>query len=354
MKIALILPHTQEENGIMTTGEYSKHDGYEHKYAQLIQEFGHEATVYYFSHKKEIKHFKHAYGHDVVRVPITFGFGPGKQISLQLLKVLKDDKPDVVHILSYYALEYDVLAVWSKINGVPLVSQYHAGGRLVNYILRYPFLFFTIHLSKVLYTRPQEKSNLDRLFANSEFLPNWVDETVFKDSKLRRKPASILFIGNVWSGGRKYYKGYDVLQEAFKKAKEKMPDLTLDEYGKGTKGGRISTEKLVRAYNTHELCVIPSRIEPFSLVALEAVSCGCPVLITDAFGVAPLLKNFGYELIVQPGDSSQLSEKIIEVLENKKIQKEQVEAGKKAIREVFNKGKIGKKLIRVYSELAHC
>jgi glycosyltransferase involved in cell wall biosynthesis len=45
--------------------------------------------------------------------------------------------------------------------------------------------------------------------------------------------------------------------------------------------GRVSDEKLVRLYNQAACFVFPSLYEGFGLPPLEAMACGCPVLVSD-------------------------------------------------------------------------
>ena len=45
--------------------------------------------------------------------------------------------------------------------------------------------------------------------------------------------------------------------------------------------GRVSDEELVRLYNQADCFVFPSLYEGFGLPPLEAMACGCPVLVSD-------------------------------------------------------------------------
>ncbi|MEM3399965.1 MAG: glycosyltransferase family 4 protein [Candidatus Micrarchaeia archaeon] len=365
MKVGFILPHTQEEFGITTDEEYAEHDGYEHKYAKLINKMGHEATVYYLSHRGGFSEFTHKYGHRVVRVPVSISFGIGRQVSFPLLERIKRDKQDIYHIFSYYALQYDFFALWCFMNGMPFVAQMHGGGRLPNYLLRYPFLLLTLRLAKnVLYVRPDEEKNLRRLFVKGVFTPNWVDESVYRDMGRERKENSLLFVGNISNEQRRKDKGIDVLIRAFIKAKEKNPKLELSIVGRYEKSwaenlcidgirllGHVTTERLVEEYNTCCACVFPSRFEAFPLVALEALACGAPAIITEAFGYAKLLKNEGYGLVVPIDDCEALTSKILSVVEDARERKKNVKIGRRVIKNHFDEEAVGKKLIEIYKKV---
>jgi len=45
--------------------------------------------------------------------------------------------------------------------------------------------------------------------------------------------------------------------------------------------GRVSDEELVRLYNQAVCFIFPSLYEGFGLPPIEAMSCGCPVLVSD-------------------------------------------------------------------------
>ncbi len=110
----------------------------------------------------------------------------------------------------------------------------------------------------------------------------------------------ILFVGNV-----KPHKNLINLVKAFAKVKEKIPDISLVIVGKkdgfitsesdvlpfinqdqGLTGriiftGFVDDQDLPVIYNLARLFVFPSLYEGFGLPPLEAMACGCPVLVSD-------------------------------------------------------------------------
>lgn len=55
--------------------------------------------------------------------------------------------------------------------------------------------------------------------------------------------------------------------------------------------GRLDQAALVRAYQSSEVFVLPSFFEGLPLVAIEAIACGCKVVMTDLPGVRPWMET---------------------------------------------------------------
>jgi len=70
------------------------------------------------------------------------------------------------------------------------------------------------------------------------------------------------------------------------------------------------------AYHAAKLLVVPSRQEAMSIVALEAMVCGTPVLLTDQCGFAEI-KSISSNLEVAV-DAEKISEKLVELLADEK------------------------------------
>lgn len=73
--------------------------------------------------------------------------------------------------------------------------------------------------------------------------------------------------------------------------------------------GFLQGEELVSALNRHELMVVPSLwCEPFGIVALEGLACGCTVLAADRSGLSDAVGSAG--LLFKRGDQADLTVKL--------------------------------------------
>ncbi len=127
-------------------------------------------------------------------------------------------------------------------------------------------------------------------------------------------------------------KGFDVLLQAMHllRASGASPHLTL--IGDGPERDRLQEQierlqltglvemagaqdrvAVRRAFHASQLVVIPSRQEPFGMVALEAMAEGKPVVATRAGGLPEVLEGAAARL-VEPGDAPALAEAIREML----------------------------------------
>ena len=78
--------------------------------------------------------------------------------------------------------------------------------------------------------------------------------------------------------------------------------------------GNVSMQELRKLYNIADVSVVPSRREPFGLVALEAMACGIPVVASDQGGL-PDFVNKSVGILAKPEDPVDLSDKIEGILD---------------------------------------
>ncbi|HEY0786652.1 MAG TPA: glycosyltransferase family 4 protein [Acidobacteriaceae bacterium] len=137
----------------------------------------------------------------------------------------------------------------------------------------------------------------------------------------------LLFLSNL-----RAKKGIYVLLEAFAEVLSLVGDCTLtiagggDEYDRVaawidaqpwrdrvTMHGRITREQSVAFYRSHHVYTLPSFGEPYATTVIEAMSCGLPVVTTNAGGV-PFLILPGGGLAVPPRDPHALATALAQLL----------------------------------------
>jgi len=116
-------------------------------------------------------------------------------------------------------------------------------------------------------------------------------------------PYRFLYVGRLSDE-----KGLDDLLAAFCLMRSRYPESKLDLVGAGYLKdalmrqaaelgitndvifqGSKSIDELAELYMSSDALVLPSRSEPWGLVANEALSYGCPLIVSDACGCAPAL-----------------------------------------------------------------
>jgi glycosyltransferase involved in cell wall biosynthesis len=72
--------------------------------------------------------------------------------------------------------------------------------------------------------------------------------------------------------------------------------------------GWTQPEELVEHYSKAEVTLVPSRYEPFGIVALEAIACGCPVVASSVHGLPQAVGDCGF--LVEPDNPEALADSV--------------------------------------------
>jgi glycosyltransferase involved in cell wall biosynthesis len=185
-------------------------------------------------------------------------------------------------------------------------------------------------------------------------------------SEARRVSASrtsntILFIGRI-----NQRKGIYDLVRALPEVIRAVPETRLVAAGSGEIGsvrrcareagvddrvllpGSVSGFDKLRLLEEAVLYVLPSYTEGVPLSMLEAMSVGLPVIATPVGGIADVLRDGEDGYLVPPGSLSELSRRIIELLNNRELRERMAENARRRVNSKFSRDVAVQELIALY------
>ena len=171
-------------------------------------------------------------------------------------------------------------------------------------------------------------------------IPNGVDVDCFVRPAIGTGPLALQYAEQrghffLFMGRLGYVKGLDVLIEAFRMVAKRDPDIMLIVAGEGPEGPAL--RQRVKAIGLEDRIhfvgtvqgddrawlmqnalgfVLPSRIETFGKVTVEAFACGTPVIGSRLGGIAELIQPGLNGLLVEPGDADVLGRGMCELLDD--------------------------------------
>jgi starch synthase len=177
----------------------------------------------------------------------------------------------------------------------------------------------------------------------------------------------LLFVGQLrkFKGVHHLIKAFKFIYEVNKKVyliiKTHVPEV-LTEYDEMTRKLQINdriifvTEKLTQPelidlYHSCDIYVHPSLAECLSLVILEAMACGKPVVATDVGGTRYEVLDGKTGFLVKPGDVKELFEKTMVLVNDLKLRKIMGENGRERVKKEFRWEIVGEKTLNLYESL---
>ncbi len=139
----------------------------------------------------------------------------------------------------------------------------------------------------------------------------------------------------------------------FKEKEESLRNLTkqLDIEDHVTFRGYVPDEKLPNLYSASDIFVLPAIYENFPFAILEAQATGLPVISTKVGGIPEFLVDNENGFLIDPGDSTQLTQRVLTLLQDPKLAKEMGNRGRKLIEEKFAWHLITSQVIDLYHKL---
>jgi glycosyltransferase involved in cell wall biosynthesis len=197
---------------------------------------------------------------------------------------------------------------------------------------------------------PSENIKVLNMGVNRDIFRKTDKQETKEHLKIKGDSTSILYVGNVIK-----QKGLEELITAFDKlvsnSDEKFKlfligsekDTTFKQHlqdeilkrnlqGNVTFLGVLPQDEIANWMSACDIFVLPSHIEGFGLVALEAMSCGIPVVGTNVGGLKYLLKDDS-GIIVEAHNSNSLYSGIKQIVENEELKENVINNGFRRARE---------------------
>jgi glycosyltransferase involved in cell wall biosynthesis len=263
------------------------------------------------------------------------GYATGWPVAVgRLVRLIRRLRIDVVHSNSLHSLYGWAAAAITRRPHVwharEIVVQSRAAMQLERFLARH-FAVKVVCMSQAI------AAQLDP--ANVEVLCETVDPAEFRPELAGRFrdrvgiPDDVPLVGAV--GRIDTWKGFDVLLDAFERAKEQRPDLHLVVAGAPVTGKeQLAIDLATRAtrlagvhwlgprtdtpelFADLDLFVLPStEPEPYGIVVVEALASGASVVATDAGGAPEIVARAapGSGTTVPPGDAGALADAIVRI-----------------------------------------
>lgn len=235
---------------------------------------------------------------------------------ISFMREIKRFSPDLVEV--HQPVPFLILFLLKKLLSLPVVLRFHLNYLGISSGSFTRFSFLTDHQKNCISYSEFDSGKCD-------VFPNFSNFPLLRRSEIECRQEITIF-----SYGRFVYeKGFDVLLQAFSELVSCCPirlilaghgdlkddlhrlcrDLEITEHVEFVGWVDNVTQYLLDC----DLCVIPSRVEPFGLVLLEAMASGVPIVTTKTTGAMSILDDQVASLC-EPDDVQSLKDAIIDSL----------------------------------------
>lgn len=114
--------------------------------------------------------------------------------------------------------------------------------------------------------------------------------------------------------------------------------------------GYLAGETLALTLHSADVMVVPSRYEPFGIVALEGMSCGLPLVVPDETGLAEIVRHQRDGLQFRAGQPDALAAAVGRLLDDPALARQLGESARAAVGERFAWSRIAADTACVYRE----
>lgn len=346
-----------------------------------------------------IKYHRINIGHSIHYLSGSFVFLAN--LPIKLIKVIKDEKIDIIHGHSVYPVFGIILGICSKITGVKSVfTLYSSPSNKKNKALDYPKMMSILNFSKnnlitkilalftdvLVVTSNAAKRSLISIGIREnriEYIPVGINLTVFKPlnktNEIKTKlnipfdKKIILFAGDItpWKGLDIFLKSVNNISNNYKNILCIIMTKNIYKYEKER---REEIDELIKLndiekyiyiigqydniqeiYGISDIVVFPY-VTLFSVMdtplsLLEAMAMGKPVIASNVGSFGEVISPLENGLLVEPNNPNELIDAILYLIENEGVAKRMGPDASKLIEEKFGMEIMVGKLEKVYEEM---
>ncbi|MCC6369928.1 MAG: glycosyltransferase family 4 protein [Bacteroidia bacterium] len=293
---------------------------------------------------------------------------------ITLYNLIEKEKIDIIELADWntFAMHIGFDVSWPEFK-VPLVVKAHGSYTKINHDLGRKLNKRFFEMDKRLYQRANAicavsddtAKTIKKLFhLKKEIRVTYNGIELMPDKPSNERNSNKV----VFAGSLTRQKGVMQLIKAWNEVSVMRPSLRLFIYGKGKTEplkallnqeasktvefkSHISREELMREFETASLAVLPSYSETFGLVAVEAMSRGCPVIFTKRACGNEIIENGYNGYLVEPDNIEEISSTIVRMMDDEAKRSVFSKNGKTTVEQKFDIVKLTSGQINYFSEV---
>jgi peptidoglycan-N-acetylglucosamine deacetylase len=246
----------------------------------------------------------------------------------RLRRIISAERPDV--ILAHAPVSGMMDVVVGQTKKIPFVVTYHVasmakGRRLPDLLVRcyesvlLPRAFRKARAIICTSAYVQRSALIAPYSYKSTVISPSADIEFFRPPLQKVSCHRVMHVGGLKAG--EWHKGLDISLRVIAELKRRYSDVHLTVVGDGDKQphyealaaelgivsevefrGRLGGERLVSAYQSADVLIMPSRQESFGMVLIEAMACGIPVVASAVEGIPDVVDDGEVGFLVEPDD----------------------------------------------------